>query len=109
MSSVYNFIVTSMVNAAYTDSVRGLFVLFVQIEFSRLLRKHNLENTGHVSIWKYCMRQTFQNAVEKSTVPMTHLQPINCFVPASQAYSKCVSRSAAILLSNFIKNMAVVK
>ena len=40
------------------------------------------------------------------TVFMTHLQPINCFVPASQANSKCVSRSAAILLSNFIKNLA---
>ena len=37
---------------------------------------------------------------------MTHLQPINCFVPASQANSKCVSRNAAILLSNFIKNLA---
>ena len=35
----------------------------------------------------------------QSTVPVTHLQPINCFVPASEANSKCVSRSAAILLS----------
>ena len=31
------------------------------------------------------------DANSKSTVPMTHLQPINCFVPASQANSKCVS------------------
>jgi len=45
-------------------------------------------------------------AFDQSTVPLTHLQPINGFVPASQAYSKCVSRSAAILLTNFIKNLA---
>ena len=42
------------------------------------------------------------------TVPMSHLQPINCFVPASLANSKCVSRSAAILLSNFIKKTWLV-
>ena len=40
------------------------------------------------------------------TVIMTHLQPINCFVPASQANIKCVSRNAAILLSNFTKSLA---
>ena len=43
------------------------------------------------------------------TVFMTDLQPINCFVPASQENSKCVSRNAAILLSNFIKNLASCK
>ena len=40
------------------------------------------------------------------TVFMTYLQPINSFGPASQANSKCVSRNAAILLSNLIKNLA---
>ena len=46
---------------------------------------------------------TSQNNPLFPTVSMTHLQPINCFVPAAQANSKCVSRNAAILLSNFIK------
>ena len=52
-------------NATCNDSVRGLFVLFGQIEFNRLLRRQYLENTGNVGIWKYCMKQTFNNAVEQ--------------------------------------------
>ena len=46
-----------------------------------------------------------RNFRNKSTVPMTNLQPIICFVPASQANSKFVSRNAAILFSNFFKNL----
>ena len=57
-----------MVNATCNDSMRGLFVLFSQIEFNRLLRKHNLENTGLVGMWKYCVWQTFNNAVECRTI-----------------------------------------
>ena len=44
---------------------RGLFILFGQIEFNRLLRKHNLENTGNVGLRKYFTRRTFNNAVEQ--------------------------------------------
>ena len=46
-------------------NVHGLFVLFGQLEFNGLLRKHNLKNTGRVGLWKYCMKQTFNNAVEQ--------------------------------------------
>ncbi len=53
--------------ATRNESVCGLFVLFGQIEFARLLRKHNCVNTGHVGIWKYCIRQTFNNEVEQVT------------------------------------------
>ena len=52
-------------NATSNDSVRGLFVLFGQLEFNGLLRKHNLKNTGHVGLQKYCIKQTFNNAVEQ--------------------------------------------
>ena len=51
--------------APCNDSVRDLFVLFGEIEFNSLLRKHNLKNTGRVGIWKYCLEQTFNNAVEQ--------------------------------------------
>ena len=47
------------------DSVRGIFVLFDQIEFNRLLRKPNLKIAGHAGIWKYIIKQTFNNAVEQ--------------------------------------------
>ena len=40
------------------------------------------------------------------TVSMIHLQPINCFVPASQANSKCVSRNAKMFSLKFHKNLA---
>ena len=52
-------------NATCNDSVRGLFVLFGQIEFNGLLKKHNLNNTGNIGLWKYCIKQTFNNAAEQ--------------------------------------------
>ena len=52
-------------NATCNDSVRGLFVLFGRIEFNGLLRKHNLNNTGNIGLWKYCIKQRFNNAAEQ--------------------------------------------
>jgi hypothetical protein len=51
-------------NVTRNESIHGLFLLFGQLEFARLLGKHNLQNTGHVGIWKYLMRQTFNKDVE---------------------------------------------
>ncbi len=52
-------------NVTRNESIHGLFLLFGQLEFARLLGKHNLQNTGHVGIWKYLMRQTFNKDVEQ--------------------------------------------
>jgi hypothetical protein len=47
------------------DVVHGLYVLFGNKEFARLLEKHNLSNksAAHVGIWKHSMRQSFSNDI----------------------------------------------